>query len=75
MATKRCTLNLKYQARCIAAQPSSQDNRSRWLAGTTALREHNEVLAEGVVDCLYLVSRGTVLPSPYAVICTPVKPN
>ena len=59
MANKRCTLNLKYQARCIAAQPSSQDNRSRWLAGTTALREHNEVTAEDYHDCFYLVSRWT----------------
>ena len=42
MSAKRCTLNLKYQARCIAAQPN-EDNRSRWLAGTTALREQNEV--------------------------------
>ena len=43
MAAK--SVNLKYQARCLAAQPSDE-RCSRWLAGTTALREQNEVRTE-----------------------------
>ena len=42
MGERGVTYGLKYQARSISAVKGS-DKRSRWLVGTTSLREDNEV--------------------------------
>jgi len=42
VAERGITHGLRYQARALAQVPAARDN-SAWLAGTTALREENEV--------------------------------
>lgn len=42
MAERGVTHGMRYQARALAPLPAERDT-SRWMAGTTALREDNEV--------------------------------
>lgn len=42
MGERGVTYGLKYQARCLAAV-ESDNKKSRWLVGTSCLREYNEV--------------------------------
>lgn len=42
MGDTSVSYSLKYNSRCIVAQPADTVN-SKWLVGTNALREENEV--------------------------------
>lgn len=45
MGDAAVTYSLKYQARVLTSLPSDSVN-SKWIVGTTALREENEVCSE-----------------------------
>lgn len=51
VAERGITHGLRYQARALAQVPAARDN-SAWLAGTTALREENEVSARTIIPLI-----------------------
>ena len=55
-AKKQISYGLKFQARAMVAFPG-EGGHSRWLVGTNALRDENEVCLSGSYNCWTAIYR------------------